>query len=82
MGGCISSPAAPGAEVSNRDCQLHRQAKKAPKDAKAKMAAQVKVLLGSGDSGKSTILKQMRLIHRATFSPQETERFRQFGVSV
>ncbi|KAJ7362799.1 hypothetical protein DFH08DRAFT_951034 [Mycena albidolilacea] len=47
------------------------------------MAAQVKVvLLGSGDSGKSTILKQMRLIYRATFSPQETERFRQFGVGV
>jgi hypothetical protein len=32
--------------------------------------------------GKSTILKQMRLIHPVTFSPQETERFRQFGVSV
>ncbi|KAJ7362800.1 heterotrimeric G-protein alpha subunit, GPA2-like protein [Mycena albidolilacea] len=78
MGGCISSPAPPGAEVSDRDRQLHRQAEKALKDAKAKMAAQVKVLLlGSGDSGKSTILKQMRLIHRVPFSPQETESFRQ-----
>ncbi|KAJ7789433.1 G-protein alpha subunit-domain-containing protein [Mycena olivaceomarginata] len=78
MGGCISSPAPPGAEVSDRDRQLHRQAEKALKDAKAKMAVQVKVLLlGSGDSGKSTILKQMRLIHRVPFSPQETESFRQ-----
>ncbi|KAF8131748.1 guanine nucleotide-binding protein alpha-2 subunit [Mycena galopus ATCC 62051] len=35
------------------------------------------LLLGSGDSGKSTILKQMRLIHKVPFSPQETESFRQ-----
>jgi guanine nucleotide-binding protein subunit alpha len=42
------------------------------------MASQVKVLLlGSGDSGKSTILKQMRLIHKVTFSPQEIESYRQ-----
>jgi hypothetical protein len=45
MGGCISSPAVPGVEVSNRDRRLHRQVKKTPKDAKAKMAAQVKVHL-------------------------------------
>lgn len=35
------------------------------------------LLLGSGDSGKSTILKQMRLIHRVPFSPQEVENYRQ-----
>ena len=35
------------------------------------------LLLGSGDSGKSTILKQMRLIHRVPFSPQEVESYRQ-----
>ncbi|TFY53212.1 hypothetical protein EVJ58_g9572 [Rhodofomes roseus] len=29
------------------------------------------------DSGKSTILKQMRLIHRVPFSPQEVESYRQ-----
>ncbi|KAJ7652667.1 heterotrimeric G protein alpha subunit 4 [Mycena polygramma] len=78
MGGCISSPAPPGSEVSDRDRALHRQAEKALKEAKAKMNVQVKVLLlGSGDSGKSTILKQMRLIHKVPFSPQETESFRQ-----
>ncbi|KAJ7473932.1 G-protein alpha subunit-domain-containing protein [Mycena latifolia] len=66
------------AEVSECDRVLHRQAEKSLKEAKAKLALQVKVLLlGSGDSGKSTILKQMRLIHRVPFSPQETESFRQ-----
>ena len=34
-------------------------------------------MLGSGDSGKSTILKQMRLIHRVPFSSQEIESYRQ-----
>ncbi|KAF8214278.1 guanine nucleotide-binding protein alpha-2 subunit [Mycena galopus ATCC 62051] len=78
MGGCISSPSAPGSDVCDRDRQLHRQAEKSLNDAKTKMATQVKVLLlGSGDSGKSTILKQMRLIHKKPFSPQEVESFRQ-----
>ena len=35
------------------------------------------LLLGSGDSGKSTILKQMRLIHSVPFSSQEIESYRQ-----
>jgi hypothetical protein len=48
--------------------------------ARRRSLAQV-VLLGSSDSGESNILKQMCLIHCVTFSPQETERFRQFGVS-
>ena len=43
-----------------------------------KMQRQVKVLLlGSGDSGKSTILKQMRLIHRVPFTTEEIEMYRQ-----
>jgi len=56
MGACMST--AGGVEVSEKDKALHRQAEKEIKDAKAKLAMQVKVLLlGSGDSGKSTILK-------------------------
>jgi hypothetical protein len=47
MGGCVSSPAPPGGEVSERDRALHRQAEKALKEAKAKMAVQVKVRLYS-----------------------------------
>ena len=35
------------------------------------------LLLGTGDSGKSTILKQMRLIHRVPFSRREIESYRQ-----
>ncbi|KAF7350056.1 hypothetical protein MVEN_01307300 [Mycena venus] len=75
--GHVSPPA--GLEVTGRDRQLHRQAEKALKEAKAKKASQVKqvLLLGSGDSGKSTILKQMRLIHRISYSAQEIESYRQ-----
>ncbi|KDR70104.1 hypothetical protein GALMADRAFT_906384 [Galerina marginata CBS 339.88] len=77
MGTCMSAPTG-GAEVSERDRVLHREAEKQLKEAKAKMASQVKVLLlGSGDSGKSTVLKQMRLIHKVPFSPSEIEHYRQ-----
>jgi len=76
MGACLSSGDA--VDVSEADKALHRQAEKELQKHKAKLALQVKVLLlGSGDSGKSTILKQMRLIHRVPFSPQEIESFRQ-----
>lgn len=76
MGACISSPTTP--EVSERDAALHREAERRLKEAKAKLAKQVKVLLlGSGDSGKSTILKQMRLIHRIPFTTSEVEHYRQ-----
>ncbi|ETW87715.1 hypothetical protein HETIRDRAFT_378879 [Heterobasidion irregulare TC 32-1] len=75
MGLCISSGPV---DVTEEDKRRHREAEKALKDAKTKMNAQVKVLLlGSGDSGKSTILKQMRLIHRIPFSKQEVESYRQ-----
>ncbi|CAK5279648.1 unnamed protein product [Mycena citricolor] len=92
MGGCLSSPVPGGIEVTDRERALHRAAEKQMKEAKARMEAQVKyhdggllahpcfravLLLGSGDSGKSTILKQMRLIHKVPFSPQEKEHFRQ-----
>ncbi|TFL06491.1 heterotrimeric G-protein alpha subunit, GPA2-like protein [Pterulicium gracile] len=76
MGACLS--AAGGTEVTDQDKRNHREVEKSLKEAKAKMASQVKVLLlGSGDSGKSTILKQMRLIHRVPFSVQEIESYRQ-----
>ncbi|KAI0762527.1 heterotrimeric G protein alpha subunit 4 [Fomes fomentarius] len=65
-------------EISEEDKRLHREAEKSLKEAKLKLQKQVKVLLlGSGDSGKSTILKQMRLIHRVPFSTQEIESYRQ-----
>ena len=35
------------------------------------------LLLGSGDSGKSTVLKQMRLIRNVPFTQSEVESYRQ-----
>jgi guanine nucleotide-binding protein subunit alpha len=65
-------------EVSEEDKRKHKEVEKELKEAKAKMQQQVKVLLlGSGDSGKSTILKQMRLIHRIPFDAREIEGYRQ-----
>lgn len=65
-------------DVSDDDKRRHREAEKYLKEARAKMTSQVKVLLlGSGDSGKSTVLKQMRLIHRVPFSAAEIETYRQ-----
>jgi len=76
MGACLSS--SNGFEVSEDDKRKHREVEKSMKEAKVKLASQVKVLLlGSGDSGKSTILKQMRLIHKLPFTPQEIESYRQ-----
>ncbi|TFK64229.1 heterotrimeric G-protein alpha subunit, GPA2-like protein [Pluteus cervinus] len=76
MGACMSSPGT--IEISEVDKARHREAEKQLREAKAKLATQVKVLLlGSGDSGKSTILKQMRVIHKVPFSQQEIETYRQ-----
>ncbi|KAF8508763.1 heterotrimeric G protein alpha subunit 4 [Gautieria morchelliformis] len=73
MGACLSSP-----EGDPEQIRRHKAAEKDLKETKAKLESQVKVLLlGSGDSGKSTILKQMRLIHKVPFTPQEIETYRQ-----
>lgn len=56
---------------------MHREAEKELKAHAKKQATQVKVLLlGSGDSGKSTVLKQMRVIHNDKFTPAEVEFYR------
>jgi len=45
--------------------------------ARKDMAREVKLLLlGAGESGKSTIAKQMRIIHTDGFSPEELESYR------
>ncbi|KAH8831149.1 guanine nucleotide binding protein, alpha subunit [Flagelloscypha sp. PMI_526] len=76
MGACVSRP--PGSEVSSSDLAMHKEAEKVMKDAKAHQAREAKVLLlGSGDSGKSTVLKQMRIIHKVEWTPREIESYRQ-----
>ncbi|KAF8177581.1 heterotrimeric G protein alpha subunit 4 [Mycena galopus ATCC 62051] len=77
MGGCISFSAGRGGQVTERDRLLHSEVERQLLEAKAKLDAQIKVLvLGSGGSGKSAILQRMRLIHRVSYPPQETESFR------
>ncbi|KAK2459797.1 hypothetical protein APHAL10511_008229 [Amanita phalloides] len=76
MGLCFSNLS--NVEITDYDKARHKEAEKVLKHAKAKMESQVKLLLlGSGDSGKSTVLKQMRLIHRLPFSHAEIETYRQ-----
>ncbi|KAI7862095.1 guanine nucleotide binding protein, alpha subunit [Spinellus fusiger] len=49
---------------------------------KIRMKSEVKLLLlGAGESGKSTVLKQMRLIHAAGFDRYERENFRVIAFS-
>lgn len=72
MGSCLSNNADPEAT------RVHREVERELKAHAKKHNTQVKVLLlGSGDSGKSTILKQMRVIHNDKFTPQEIESYRQ-----
>ncbi|KAF8525263.1 heterotrimeric G protein alpha subunit 4 [Hysterangium stoloniferum] len=73
MGACLSSP-----DGDPEQIKQNKLVEKDLKETRAKLEQQVKVLLlGSGDSGKSTILKQMRLIHKVPFTSQEVEFYRQ-----
>ncbi|CAM9974992.1 guanine nucleotide-binding protein G(i) subunit alpha-2-like [Lethenteron reissneri] len=46
------------------------------KDARHRSAREVKLLLlGAGESGKSTIVKQMKIIHEAGYSPEECRQY-------
>ncbi|KAF7296231.1 Heterotrimeric G-protein alpha subunit 4 [Mycena chlorophos] len=72
MGACMSTPG-----VTPLDLQLHRDAEKQLRETKSKLESERKVLLlGAGDSGKSTVQKQMRFIHNAPFTADEKEHFR------
>ncbi|KAF8181243.1 heterotrimeric G protein alpha subunit C [Mycena galopus ATCC 62051] len=70
MGACASQPdRASKLHSDSIDRGLEEDAKRYKKEAKI-------LLLGSGESGKSTIVKQMKIIHQAGFSFDELKAFR------
>ncbi|KAI8928369.1 guanine nucleotide binding protein, alpha subunit [Entophlyctis helioformis] len=70
-----------GCSSSQEDQELRRkndEIDQALKKEKASLKNEVKMLLlGAGESGKSTILKQMTLIHGSGYSQQEKEAFKE-----
>ncbi|BFZ57343.1 Guanine nucleotide-binding protein alpha-2 subunit [Savitreella phatthalungensis] len=76
MGSCMSSPspeasaAARGEKASAAiDRQIEDDARRLKKECKI-------LLLGSGESGKTTIVKQMKIIHQSGYSEEERLMFR------
>jgi len=68
--GAAGAPVDPEEEKRNKD--IENQLKEEKKDQVNKMKL---LLLGTGDAGKSTFAKQMKVIHQDGFSKQEIERF-------
>ncbi|GAA5816427.1 hypothetical protein MFLAVUS_009956 [Mucor flavus] len=75
MGNCISSGSK--LEGQNPDMQTNKTIERQIKADEKKLRSEVKLLLlGNGESGKSTVIKQMRLIHASGFDSSERESFR------
>ncbi|KAF8536800.1 guanine nucleotide binding protein, alpha subunit [Trichophaea hybrida] len=56
------------------DAKRHNEIEKLIRQDEKRLAKEVKLLLlGAGESGKSTILKQMKLIHASGFSKNDRE---------
>ncbi|KND02318.1 uncharacterized protein SPPG_02793 [Spizellomyces punctatus DAOM BR117] len=71
MGGCSSSPE--DIEARNRSVAIDRQLKTEARETERFIKL---LLLGAGESGKSTILKQFKLIHGVPFSDAERMSYR------
>ncbi|KAG0768190.1 hypothetical protein G6F57_002601 [Rhizopus arrhizus] len=71
MGCCLSVEQVEGKERNKEiDTQIKRD--------RINMRKEIKMLLlGAGESGKSTILKQMKLIHDGGYTPEERENFKE-----
>jgi guanine nucleotide-binding protein G(i) subunit alpha len=71
MGNCVSDPQEREGKARSDaiDRELDEDSKKFKKECKI-------LLLGSGESGKSTVVKQMKIIHQNGFTVQELEEFR------
>ncbi|CAO3644211.1 unnamed protein product [Cunninghamella blakesleeana] len=71
MGCCISAE-----KVEEK--QRHQEIETQIKRDRAHLKSEIKMLLlGAGESGKSTILKQMKLIHDGGFTAEERESFKE-----
>ncbi|KAI8889004.1 G protein alpha subunit [Backusella circina FSU 941] len=72
--GCCASVEAGDAEGRLRNDEIDNQLRME----KLKIQNEVKLLLlGAGESGKSTIIKQMKLIHDGGFTPDEREAYKE-----
>ncbi|KAJ3168798.1 guanine nucleotide-binding protein subunit alpha [Geranomyces variabilis] len=71
MGTCTSSPEE--SESNARSAEIDRQIRADAREAERSIKL---LLLGSGESGKSTVLKQFKLIHGVPFSPAERMAYR------
>jgi len=73
MGLCIQAERTESEEIANKrskniDAVLHKERRAT--ESKVKL-----LLLGTGDSGKSTFVKQMKVIHKDGFSNAEVMKF-------
>ncbi|KAI9361449.1 guanine nucleotide binding protein, alpha subunit [Pilaira anomala] len=77
MGNLKSSLRPTTSSTTNTSTAVSRTIDKKIKADQKRMKKEVKLLLlGAGESGKSTVLKQMRLIHASGFKSSEREGFR------
>eukprot|EP00795_Rhopilema_esculentum_P000017 gene17-9614_t len=69
-----------GCTISQEDKVAAERSKMIDKNLKAdgeRAAREVKLLLlGAGESGKSTIVKQMKIIHESGYSPEECKQYK------
>ncbi|KKY28296.1 putative g protein complex alpha subunit [Phaeomoniella chlamydospora] len=73
MGACGSTEAGDDMEQKKRSAAIDRKLE----DDQKKLRRECKILLlGSGESGKSTIVKQMKIIHQNGYTPEELALYR------
>ena len=74
--GCFGSPSSKQSDINSEDTRSQKRrsdaiSKQLQKDKQPYRATHRLLLLGAGESGKSTIVKQMRILHVDGFSEQE-----------
>ena len=74
--GCFGSPSSKQSDINSEDTRSQKRrsdaiSKQLQKDKQLYRATHRLLLLGAGESGKSTIVKQMRILHVDGFSEQE-----------